>query len=459
MATEGNAPDPEQLAALKQELDKCQQQLDMAELMLREQSEELSEANQKLRDTSDEVMLLRRQSLESETRERVALADADAAELVRGIVETVPDAIITIDTSGSISMLNPAAEQMFGYSARELAGHNISELMPEPFRSEHDGYLQRYLETGEARIIGTGREVVALRRDGTEFPVDLAVGRFNTGNELMFAGVIRDISERKAAERELALTQQQLAQSEKLASLGGLVAGVAHEINTPVGIGVTAASTLRERASALHEAFSGGQLRKSEFEEFLRVASESSDLILQNLDRASHLVQSFKQLAVIGTGGDHRTFDLNQQLTETASMLRGQLAEKKVSLTLHCEPEIAMQSYPGELREVLHELIDNAAIHAFPDVTSDGTVTIDAARGGHGVIIRLRDNGRGVPADNMGKLFEPFFTTRRGQGGGGLGLHVVYNRVTGSLGGNIRAQAAEPGTEFVIDLPLEFTQV
>ncbi len=446
-----------QILALRAELERSREAQEMADLMLREQAEELSETLQALHNKSDELMLLRQQSLESETRERVAIADADSAELVRGIVETVPDAILTIDGAGTISMINPAAEEMFGYTAQELQGRNVSDLMPEPFRSEHDAYLERYQRTGEARIIGIGREVTAIRRDGREFPVELSIGRFHTGEKQMFAGVIRDISARRAAQEKLAQTQQQLSQAEKMASLGGLVAGIAHEINTPVGIGITATSALLDRGGRMREDLEGGQMRRSVLDNFLKAVTESGELILGNLERAAHLVQSFKQLAVVGTGGDRREFFLNAPIREILATRQSALAAKNIVSKVDCDTGITMLSYPADLREVIAELLDNALIHAFENAAT-GTISIEAAQNDSEVTLRISDDGCGLPAGCEDKIFEPFFTTRRGKGGVGLGLHVVFNLVNASLGGRISAGAGDSGAEFLITLPREFEQ-
>ena len=169
------------------------------------------------------------------------LAVREREERVQSLLDNVLDGIITIDEQGIIQSFNRPAEEIFGYESDEVVGHSVTKLMPEPYRSEHGSYIERYLETREAHIIGIGREATGLRKDGSTFPMDLAVSEFHLDGERMFTGIVRNITDRKHLE-------EQLVQSSKLASLGELVGGIAHEINNPVGIILMRTTSLMREA-------------------------------------------------------------------------------------------------------------------------------------------------------------------------------------------------------------------
>ncbi len=252
----------------------------------------------------------------------------------------------------------------------------------------------------------------------------------------------------------LELTRKELVESEKLASLGGLVAGVAHEINTPVGIAVSTASFLSDRTEATRQALAAGALDPREAEKYLREAAQSSQLLLSNAKRAAQLVQSFKQLAVDQVIDDRRRFDLGESINEAVQSLRPRITEAGATLHIECPNGITMESYAGPFGQVLTNLILNALQHAF-EPSAFGSITITAAlETGDEVELTLADNGKGVPAALHEKIFEPFFTTRRGLGGSGLGLYIVHSLVTRKLGGNIHvSSAAGQGTTFTIRIP------
>lgn len=259
----------------------------------------------------------------------------------------------------------------------------------------------------------------------------------------------------------LELTQRELVESEKMASLGGLVAGVAHEINTPVGITISAASFLQERAGELREALARSGAERAVIEEFLADAEESSRLVLANATRAANLVNSFKRVAVDRTSEERRSFDLRQYLEETLESLRPQLRCTPHRLVLECPAGIRVDGYPGALAQVIANLVLNALSHAF-DSGQAGTIRIDAGLGrdeagredDSRLVLRCSDDGRGIPDAIRGKVFEPFFTTRRGQGGSGLGLHLVYNIVSRTLDGSVRVESAlGGGSSFIVEFP------
>ncbi|MFN0317569.1 MAG: ATP-binding protein [Burkholderiales bacterium] len=249
----------------------------------------------------------------------------------------------------------------------------------------------------------------------------------------------------------LELTRSELVESEKMASLGGLVAGVAHEINTPVGIIVGAASYLSDRAAEMRAKLAAGGLSETDFERFVHDASQSARLLSSNAGRAAQMVESFKRVAVDQTSDERRRFDLRGYMEETIFSLRPKFQGTRVTTRVDCPRGIEMDSYPGSFAQVLTNLLLNSLQHAF-DPGASGAIVITAKPAGDDEVeIRYQDDGRGIPQALHDKIFQPFFTTRRGAGGSGLGLHLVYNIVTRRLGGMIAVENAYPrGTLFTL---------
>lgn len=279
--------------------------------------------------------------------------------------------------------------------------------------------------------------------------------------------LVSDINRRVEAERSLSETNQELKQSieslrlaqeslveaEKFASLGSLVAGVAHEINTPVGITVTSASLLVEEAKRMTALINDGKIRKSELEQFMATVSEAAQLALTNSQRAAHLIQSFKQVAADETSEVMRPFDLAEYLDEVLTSLRPKYKRTRIQVGFDCAPGIAMHTYPGLLTQVLSNIVINALIHGFGKGDS-GEVRVQVTDEKAFVRIECRNNGKPIPPEHLARIFEPFFTTRRGKGGTGLGLNIAYNIVTQRLGGTIGVRSSpEDGTRFTIRIP------
>ena len=249
-------------------------------------------------------------------------------------------------------------------------------------------------------------------------------------------------------------TQSQLVESEKMASLGGLVAGVAHEINTPIGIGVTAASFLERKSRECRERFASGELKRSDLEGFLEDAGESTRMILSNLERAAALVRSFKQVAVDQTSEERRRFVLRSYLDDVLASLRPRLKRTSHTVTVRCPEGLEIDSFPGALAQVITNLLVNSLIHGFEEGVS-GRIGFDLALDDEGwLLFGYFDDGRGMDEAVRTRIFEPFFTTARGQGGSGLGMHIVYNLVTRTLGGTIVCESAPGrGVRFTMRIP------
>jgi signal transduction histidine kinase/purine-cytosine permease-like protein len=253
--------------------------------------------------------------------------------------------------------------------------------------------------------------------------------------------------------RNLQQAEAQLIQTEKMTALGGLVAGIAHEVNTPIGIGVTAASLLMAKIAAFAEAYKSGTIKRSEFEKFLDVAQQSSRLTVANLNRAAQLIQSFKQIAVDRSSESIREFNLNAYIEEILMQLSPKLDLTKHTIEVLGDRSLSLNSYPVAFSQIVTNLIMNSLLHAY-DLDEQGQITLTFNQVGEQIILEYADDGKGIPPENLGKIFEPFFTTKRGQGGNGLGLHIVYNLVTQKLGGTIQCESQLfQGTRFILKLP------
>jgi signal transduction histidine kinase len=266
---------------------------------------------------------------------------------------------------------------------------------------------------------------------------------------------IRD--KRRLAEAALhaSETQRYLIETERLAALGGLVAGVAHEISSPIGTSLTVASTLAQRSAAFTGQIASGQLRRALLVEFADDCRGAAELLVANLQRAGGLIQSFKQVAVDRSSDDRRAFDLKLATEQVIASVRSRLLKSQSSLAIEVPSDIIMDSFPGPYGQVLTNLIFNAITHGFTDGPS-GHILVKARRVGmEQVEITFSDDGSGVPEDVQRHVFDPFFTTKRAQGSIGLGLYIVHNLVTQQLGGRITLVSAPgKGTTICMTLPL-----
>jgi signal transduction histidine kinase len=255
---------------------------------------------------------------------------------------------------------------------------------------------------------------------------------------------------------DLRAAQDSLIQTEKLAALGRLVAGVAHEINTPVGTSLTVASAFINKTNRFEVDIASGDVRRSTLTEFIAASREAASQIMINLGNAVDLIQSFKQVATDRNVSDRRRFDLGQVTEQVVKGLRFGLRGQNLTVSVECEPDLAMNSYPGPYGQVLTNLVLNCAAHAFPD-GARGSVRIAAqASGEDNVEVLFSDDGRGMSPEVERQVFDPFFTTRRDQGSTGLGLHIVHNIVTNRLGGRISLETKPgAGTKIRIVVPRE----
>ena len=254
---------------------------------------------------------------------------------------------------------------------------------------------------------------------------------------------------------ELKLTQNELIEAEKMASLGGLVAGVAHEINTPIGIGLTGITHFDDILTDTEKKYHSGEITEEEFEEFLSSSKTLSNLIKINLSRTAQLVKSFKQISVDQSSEQIREFNFKKYLEEIVTSLNAEIKKTELKVEINCADDINIRSYPGDYSQIITNFILNSKIHAYDEIKK-GVLKIDITKRENEIEIIYSDDGKGIEEENLAKIFDPFFTTNRGNGGSGLGLNIIYNLVTNKLKGSIDCESkVGEGVTFKLNIPLE----
>ena len=308
--------------------------------------------------------------------------------------------------------------------------------------------------------------------DGTEFWAEIILSRIMLNGKKVRYAITRDISEKKelamklqernhdlnASNTELENmlvslkeAQDKLIESEKMASLGSLVAGVAHEINTPVGVGLMGITQFKEDIDAIIKRYNNRELTPTDFEVFLTDANEICELVKTNLDRTAQLVKGFKQIAVDQTSEEDREVNLSHYVSEVIASLNSVLKKSQAAVTLTCPDNIVVVLNPGLLYQVLSNLIMNSINHGFKDTPAGQILIVIEDSGNTQFSLNYRDNGSGISAEHLPQIFNPFFTTNRANGGTGLGLNVTYNIITSALGGSIECRSdIGEGVEFLL---------
>jgi len=285
--------------------------------------------------------------------------------------------------------------------------------------------------------------------------VAVAIARMQADRKLR---ATKELLEEQNAALNTALTQLQQAQGElvrqeKLASLGGLVAGVAHEINTPLGICVTATSHLVEELRLTRDELAHGAMTEDSLQNFFDIVDQSLRIMTTNTQRAAALVRSFKQVAVDQSSGDLRSFNLRTYLNEVLLSLQPKLKGRPLKVEIDCPHDLVLDSYPGAVSQIVTNMVVNSLVHGF-EREQAGTIAMRVVLEGETVAFSYADDGAGMDADALAKLFDPFFTTKRGSGGSGLGAHILFNLVTGALGGTVRVESAPgQGLRYALHFP------
>lgn len=400
-------------------------------------------------------------------QKEVDVALEESRRRVQQVIDTVPAVINVKDAQLRYMLMNRYMAGIFGIEPHEAIGKTTAELMSR--------YGARKTDSHDHRVLSTRAETGFYEEDyidvhGTtrSWVVNKLPSLAADGSVEAIFTVALDISDRKRIEKEirdardaseealrnLRETQNSLIEAEKLAALGRLVAGVAHEVNNPVGISLTVASSLERRSRLFKDEIERGELRRSSLNDFVKASSEAAEQLVINLNRAAELIQSFKQVAADRNYSDRRTFDMRDLTEQLITSLRPGIGKNNVKVQMECESGLSMTSYPGSYGQVLTNLFVNSITHAFPD-RAPGEIDIKVRQAGKDQVeLLFSDNGCGMTPEVRRQAFDPFFTTRRDQGGTGLGLHIVYNLVTNRLGGriNMRSEAGK-GTHVHIVLP------
>lgn len=331
-----------------------------------------------------------------------------------------------------------------------LHGQLAGVMMFEHRKRQHNWSADELLYASQLATIAT-RTIANIDRQ--HFLEDIA--KLNVAlresNELLEDRVKARTTELENANQELAQAMNHLVQSEKIAALGNLVAGLAHELNTPLGINLVSATTLEEKHRELSEAMTSGTLKKTMLESYLHEAGDALQLIVRNSRRASDMMNNFKQVAVDTSSNQRRHFDLRATVEEVLWTLSPQYKKRPITFRIDIPAGLGIDSYPGPFEQIINNLVINSLVHAFaPDQA--GEISITARVENDVCLLHYRDTGKGIAEALQSRVFEPFFTTRFGQGGSGLGLYLVYSLATGSLGGDVRLLPPEEGTGVCFEL-------
>ena len=380
------------------------------------------------------------------------------------IYDTAPIGLACLSPDCRYLQINQRLTEICGISVEDHLGRFVRDCVPA-LADSVDEIVRSIVETGDPVI---GIEVTGQRTDQPEqrfwitywHPLRAANGEIIAVNV-----AAEEITERKRAEREmreareaaetalrhLRETQESLIEAEKLAALGRMVAGVAHEVNNPVGSSLTVASTLQHKAALFASAVARGDLKKSSLNEFVELIRDASAQLVANLNRAAERVQSFKQVAVDQSQSHRRSFDAGEMIEQVLSHLGRELRNRGIALKLRLEPGLELNSFPGPFGQILINLVTNALMHAFAD-NQNGSIDIRvrSVDPDHLELV-FADDGCGMTPEVKRQAFEPFFTTRRRNGATGLGLHIVHAIVVEKLGGRLKL-TSEPGAGTTVQL-------
>lgn len=356
---------------------------------------------------------------------------------LKSILDTVPDAMVAIDSRGIILSFSAAAERMFGYSAAEVCGRNVSMLMPSPHREQHDGYIARYLATGERRIIGTGRVVTGRRRDGSFFPIELAVGEIRSEKRRLFTGFIRDLTERQLTQKRLQELQSELSHVSRVSEMGQMVSILAHEVNQPL----TAAANYLQTGKLI--------LSRSGASEKL---AETLDKALGQVARATEILRHLRDFVKKGES-EQSAEDLAQLIDEASALALLGAKECGVKVELHADPGLPRVHVDKvQIQQVVVNLMRNA-IEAMEGCTRRELRVEAKMASADTVRVSVIDTGPGIAPHIRKQLFQPFVTSK--PHGMGVGLSICRSIVRGQGGELWVEDNPEGGAAFSFTVPAE----
>lgn len=369
----------------------------------------------------------------------------DAKAKLTALLDAAIDAIIIINHKGQIELFNAAAQRMFGYISAEVVGQNVKMLMPEPYQHEHDQYLDNYMQTKQARIIGSGREVKALKKSGEIFPIDLSVGEVKDSSHKQFVGIIRDMTEQIKARVEVINSRERLAHVSRLNTMGEMAAGIAHEINQPL-------TAVTSYAQACKNLLANSQLLVSEKEFPKQRLLLTLDKISEQALRAAEVIRRLR--AFVKKRKAQREFvDLNQLIAETVELasIDTRLLDHGITLNLSQELPSLLLIDPIQIQQVLFNLIRNA-IDAMAEQTNDPIQIYSQKLDQHFIEVGVIDSGLGIKEQDKAMLFIPFFTTKNV--GMGMGLPISQSIIQ-AHGGELKHHSrASRGSIFSFTLPV-----
>ncbi|MCL9781337.1 ATP-binding protein [Vibrio sp. S4M6] len=402
-------------------------------------------------------------------------------EFSETIIESSSTIICCMDEDLAINTVNSAGEKLSSTIREDLVGKNwldiftfdqnsnalASKIKSSASLQEHEipmnttehgvstliwSFVPFYQQGQLQQYIAFGYNVTHLKKIQSE------LNALNDSLESKVAERTESLEKSNAqlaeAFEQLKQTQNILVESEKMASLGGLVAGIAHEINTPLGISLTAASFLRDQSRDFDRILESREITENDLKEFIDGVGESTDLLIGSLNRASQLVRSFKQVAVDQSSEACYRFHVADNLEQVLTSLNHKLKKANCNVVSNCDPELTITSFPGSFAQIYSNLVINSLIHGFEDWEGDRKILISIEQKEGKLFIDYSDTGKGINAEIAGKIFDPFVTTKRGEGGSGLGTHVIYNLVVQLLKGSIVCKHDVPqGVQFLIELP------
>jgi two-component system sensor kinase FixL len=348
---------------------------------------------------------------------------------LQSILDTVPDAMVVIDERGIIQSFSSAAERLFGYTAAVVVGKNVKILMPSPYRESHDGYLERYLRTGKRRIIGIGRVVVGERKDGSTFPMELAVGEMRSSNQRFFTGFIRDLTERQKTEARLQELQSELVRISRLTAMGEMASTLAHELNQPL--------------SAIANYLKGSRrLLEDASDERSAMMSDALDKAGEQALRAGQIIRRLRDFVARGES-ERRIENLTKLIEEAGALALVGAKDQGIRVKFQFEPAIDLVlADKVQIQQVLLNLMRNA-IEAMEQSSQQRELVVTTAQGKDDMVtISVADTGSGITEETRSQLFQPFFTTKRN--GMGVGLSISRTIVE-AHGGEIWVEANPAG--------------
>ncbi len=401
-------------------------------------------------------------------------------------LQSIGDAVITVDMDAKVTFLNTVAQKLTGYKSTEALGLpliDVFNIINKQSQLSVENPVEIVIKNGVT--VGLSNHTVLISKNGTKYDIaDSAAPIHDTDNKIIgVVLVFRDVTdeykikeellalntelEEKVKERtekleksfeEIEKTQEHLIQTEKMASLGSLVAGIAHEINTPIGLGITSMTHFTLQTKKLMKLYEDENMAQEDFEKYVESADKLAQVTYENLKRAAELINSFKQISIDQTNEYQRKFNIMNYTQETLLSMHNKIKSTNIEVKVNCSDDLEIYSYPGAFSQIITNLVMNSLVHAYPEKES-GLITLSFKDKNSTLEFIYRDDGKGIKKEDLNQIFDPFFTTNRAHGGSGLGLNIIFNIITTQLGGTIECRSEESkGIEFIMLIPINRNQ-